>query len=69
LCIYYFTNFRDWWRYESECKEKSQENKKIEGEVPDFRIEMEQDYLDHLDASLEQVYFKLVKVNASSIQK
>ncbi len=69
LCVYYFNCFRDWWRHESAIKKKSQENKKIESEVPELRIEMEQDYLDHLDASLEQVYFKLVKVNARTTKK
>ena len=69
LCIYYFNCLRDWWRHESSNKKKSQENKKIESEVPELRIEMQQDYLDHLDASLEQVYFKLVKVNAKMSNK
>ena len=64
VCIHFYNHLRDrWWR-ESECKNKSQENKKNE-----FRIEMQQDYLDNLDASLEQVYFKLVKVNAKMSNK
>jgi hypothetical protein len=64
VCIHFYNHLRDRWRHESECKNKSQENKKDE-----FRIEMQQDYLDNLDASLEQVYFKLVKVNAKMSYK
>ena len=38
---------------------------KNESEMSDIRIEMEQEYLENLDASLEQVYFRLVKANAN----
>ena len=68
LCLYYFSHLRDlwrrWWQRRKEMKEDRKSQDKANKD--EIVLEMEQTYAEDLEDSLEKVYFKLVKANASN---
>ena len=65
LCVHYFGHLRDWWQRKNanqeKIKEETEKNKKDK-----VVLEMDQIYADDLEESLENDFFKLVKMNGNN---
>ena len=64
VCIYYFGHLRDLWRRFRKRKSESEKEEEYDDKAykeRDVILEIDQEYADELEESLEKVYIKLLK--------
>ena len=65
LFAHYFNRLRDWWRQRRNMNDQ-REIERDEVKQEQVQLELEQEYADNLEQRLEQVYLRLVQVNANN---
>jgi len=67
-CLHYFGGSRErWWEKKRKQREEKEKEKRVSTFSPsEVTLEMDRVYLNELENDLERVYFKLVKVNATT---
>ena len=66
VCIHYFGHLRDLWRRCRQRKSESENEEEENGKGCDVILEIDQEYTDELEESLEKVYIKLLKAKQKS---
>ena len=66
VCIHYFGHLRDLWRRKREAENNKEEENGKRCKERDVILEIDQEYADELEESLEKVYIKLLKSKQKS---